>query len=82
MAIQSPMAKRPFQGKKKHSTHHVTEVSDEDDIDAVDETDEEYFECDWNEEGDDDPDQVAYIDEEGWFYADEETINAVDEGIA
>ena len=25
---------------------------------------------------------MAYVDEEGWFYADEETINAVDETIA
>ena len=25
---------------------------------------------------------MAYIDEEGWFYADEETINAIDEQLA
>ena len=29
-----------------------------------------------------DGDQVAYIDEEGWLYADEETINAIDEQLA
>ena len=25
---------------------------------------------------------MAYIDEEGWFYVDEETINAIDEQLA
>ena len=29
-----------------------------------------------------DLDQVAYTDEEGWFYADEDTIEQVDETIA
>ena len=54
------------------------------DVDALD--DDDYNEDDWYdddaEEEDDeevDEDQVAYVDEEGWFYADEETINAVDE---
>ena len=40
---------------------------------------EEDYEYDPEEE---DPDHIAYVDEEGWFYADEETINAVDEFLS
>ena len=56
------------------------EGDDDDDAYAL----EDYYEDDdyGDEEGDEDDedeDQVAYVDEEGWFYVDEETINAVDE---
>ena len=55
----------------------------DDDINALDDDyDEEawYVEyADGEYDDDDDEDQVAYVDEEGWFYADEETVNVVDE---
>ena len=81
-------SRRPFKGKgfkKKSYAHYCDEDDDEEDVDAVDDEwhdfdDEEEEWEDPNEE--EDPDQVAYVDEEGWFYADEETINAVDESIA
>ena len=68
---------------------------DEDDDDEDDRNDDTYAIDDWYEDDDDgddvwhgddddeedewDEDQVAHVDDEGWFYADEETINAVDE---
>ena len=45
--------------------------------DDEDEHDEDYD----DDDQEDDPDQVAYVDEEGWFYVDEEVINAVDEHL-
>ena len=35
---------------------------------------------DWGGQ-EDGPDQVAYADDEGWFYVDEETVNVVDEHL-
>ena len=72
---------------RKHSANQATETSDEEDINYGEE-EEEYDDYDWNYEWeeeneiDDDPDHVAYVDEEGWFYADEDTINAIDEQLA
>ena len=61
----------------------------DDDINAVDEDDECYDEEGYEEEEDgdhdeeeEDPDQVAHVDEAGWFYADEETIEDVDHCLA
>ena len=53
------------------------DVTEDDDAYVIDGEEEE----DWEDEGDqsDDPDQVAFVDDEGWFHADEGTINAVDE---
>ena len=84
------MKRKPFH-KKKTGHAKMAEGLDEDeyeeeedDVNALD--DDDYNEYDWygdySEEEDDeefDEDQVAYVDEEGWFYADEETINVVDE---
>ena len=83
------MKRKPFDKKTGHAK--MAEGMDEDeydeeedDVNALD--DDDYNEDDWyddySEEEDDeeiDEDQVAYVDEEGWFYADEETITAVDE---
>ena len=62
------------------------EDEDDYDINAIDD-DYDYEDDVWYEEGDDDydddedadEDQVAFSDGEGWFYADEDTIHAVDE---
>ena len=79
---------RPFKGnkfiknkfKKKDSTNFCDESDGEEDANALAEEDYDEEE-EWPAE-EEDPDHVAYVDEEGWFYADEETINAVDESIA
>ncbi len=79
----APWQKRPFQKKKKgFPTHYTTELSDDEDVNALDDTDDDYLEPEVDDQRDEDLDQVAYVDDEGWFYADEETINAVDETIA
>ena len=55
---------------------------DDDDAYALDDCDGDDDCCgegDDDEEDDEDEDQVACVDEEGWLYADEDTINAVDE---
>ena len=39
-ATKAPWQRKPFLKKKKHSAHHVTELSDEEDINAVDEEEE------------------------------------------
>ena len=63
------------------------EYEDEDDVNAVDD-DYAYagcinYEYDYDYEGEEEnEDQVAYVDEEGWFHADEDTINVVDEQLA
>ena len=61
----------------------------EDDINAVDKDDDCYYEEGYEEEEygeydeeEEDPDQVAHVDEEGWFYAGEETIEEVDHCLA
>ena len=61
----------------------------DDDAQAVDEEewDEEtwYGEEDWDEEVEDedwDDDQIAHVDEEGYFYADEDTIDQCDAQLA
>ena len=53
----------------------------DDDINAIDDDyDDDWYDDDDDEEQDDeDEDQVAHVDDEGWFHATEETINAVDE---
>ena len=52
-------------------------------MNALEEEEEEEEEEEWEDPPEEeDPDQVAYADEEGWLYADEDTINAVDETIA
>ena len=71
-----------FKGKKKLPAHYTTEMSEEEDVNVLDESDDDYFEDDWGAYDNGEPDQVAYVDDEGWFYADEDTFNAVDEGIA
>ena len=44
----------------------MAELSDEEDINAVDEEEEEDIDYDWEEEEPiDDPDQVAFVDDEG-----------------
>ena len=77
---QSPWKGKPFKShKKRHPTNQVTEVSDDDAYNLIEEEEEE----DWDEQDvSGDPDQVAHVDEDGWFYADEETIDQVDETIA
>ena len=78
----APWKKRPPFGKKRYPTHLAIEVSDEEDVNALEDEGDDNFEADWDDQDADDTDQVAYVDEEGWFYADEETIDVVDEGIA
>ena len=59
----------------------ANEVTEDDDANVIDEEEEDEFDPDLEDEddqGEEDPDQVAYVYDEGWFYADEETINAVD----
>ena len=92
---KNPSRRKPFNKNKKRSflaqmadEQDDDEDEDEDDYDinAIDD-DYDYEDDVWYEEGDDDDyddedadeDQVAYVDEEGWFYADEDTIHAVDE---
>ena len=61
------------------------EDEEEEDTYAID---DEYGDDDYGDEGDEwdeeeeDQDQVAYVDEEGWFYVDEDTFNAVDDMLA
>ncbi len=77
---KAPWQKRPRDlRKKRFSTYYTTEVSEDEDVNALDETDEDDLEFERDDQSDD---QAAYVDEEGWFYADEDTINAVDETIA
>ena len=62
------------------------EYEDEDDANAVDDDydheEDAYYEDDYDyEEEEEDEDQVAYVDEEGWFYADEDVIQTVDEQL-
>ena len=83
-----PFIKRPYPVKT------ADELDDDEDEDEDGDNDtyaiDDYYEDDEHGDeawyGDDDGDddewdeyQVAYVDEEGWFHADEETINAVDE---
>ena len=75
---RTPSSKNPF--KKRFPTNLMNEVTEDDDAYVLDEEDEDEFDPDWEDEYDqdeEDPDQVAYVDEEGWFHADEETINTV-----
>ena len=52
--------------------------------DDYNEDEDAYYEDDdyQEEEYEEDEDQVAYVDEEGWFHAEEEVINAIDEHMA
>ena len=83
---QRNATQQPCHKKRTFPTKTLEDIGedDEDDDDAyvLDdyEDDEEWYgdEGDDDEEADDE-DQVAYVDDEGWFYADEETINSVDD---
>ena len=72
--------KKPF--KQCFGTHFVEGGDDANALEEEDEAhevDEEYDDdYEWEAE-EEDPDQVAYADDEGWFYDDEETIKVVDE---
>ena len=63
----------------------IEEGDDDDDARSLDEEDETYeVDEEWNEGDepeDEDPDHLVF-DAIGWFHADEETINAVDEMFA
>ena len=81
---KKPFKKRPFPVKTADGLDEDEEYEEDDDDDTY-ALDDYYENEDYGDEGDydddyeEDEDQVAYIDDEGWFYADEETINAVDE---
>ena len=83
---QQRNTKKPCHKKRTHPTKTVEgldeDEEDDDDAYVLDDYDEDE---EWyGDEGDDDQeveddDQVAFVDEDGWFYVDEETINSVDE---
>ena len=83
-----PFKKRPYPVKAADGLDDDEDEYEDgdDDVQAIDDyhEDEEYGDEVWygDEDAEDeewDEDQVAYVDEDGWFHADEETINAVDE---
>ena len=81
---KKPFKKRPSPVKTADGLAEDEEYEEDDDDDtyALDdyyENDDYGDEGDYDDEYEEDEDQVAYIDDEGWFDADEETINAVDE---
>ena len=88
---KSQRKKKPFHKKRTSSAKMAEELDeeedeeDEEDINALDGDDydeDEWYDEEADEEYDEevDEDQVAYVDDnEGWFYADEDTINVVDE---
>ena len=60
---------------------------DDDDAYALDDYDYDHDYDEWDDDGDEedddyDDDQVAYVDDDGYFYADQETIDAVDQELA
>ena len=94
-ATKAPWQQRNIHNKKPfHKTRTAAakmaggtdeEYEDEDDVNAVDDdyNDDEdaYYEDDdyEEEEYEEDEDQVAYVDGEGWFHAEEDVINAIDD---
>ena len=80
--------RKPFIKKKRTYTNLAGEEDDDPDAYALDEPEEEYSEndewehADYEEDDEEDPDQVAYVDDDGNFHADQETINAVDEMLS
>ena len=70
--------------KRRDSTHFCDDPYEEEEDANAAEEEEEYSTDDGYEAwlASEDADQVAYVDEEGWFYSDEDTINAVDESMA
>ena len=85
--------KKPFIKKRTYPTNHYDEYDDDDvsDVNAledeqvtddIDDDDYGYGVDDDAEDYEDDLDQVAYVDEEGFFHVDKETIKVVDEMLA
>ena len=64
------------------SRQYTTDVSRNDHVNAPYETGEDDLDPEQDDQADEELGQTAYVDEKGWFYADKDTIQAVDEIIA
>ena len=71
---EKPFKKGALAGNTEDWTYDEEEDYEEEQEFEVDEENEE--------QGEEDDDQVAFVADEGWFYADEDTVHSVDECLA